>query len=145
MTIYIHNSYLCAPKQTSLCLFSYVLLNSYTGKLASLSSPMHSLFPASSAILYTSGADCNSCLYIPNDGSSLTMGTPYYVRVTAYNAMGSSAIGSSSGDDSEVVTAVPNQVKQLNLLRTPPLFFRGKQSKIEWDDSSRSKGVNILP
>lgn len=74
---------------------------------------MHSLFPASSAVLYVSGADCDSCLYIPNDGSSLTMGTPYYVRVTAYNALGSSAVGSSSGDDSEVVTATPNQVMQL--------------------------------
>lgn len=78
---------------------------------------MLSLFPASSAVLYISGADCDSCLYIPNDGSSLTMGTPYYVRVTAYNAMGSSAVGSDSGDDSEVVAATPNQVMQLKFLQ----------------------------
>ena len=78
---------------------------------------MHSLFPASSAVLYISGADCDSCLYIPNDGSSLTMGTPYYVRVTAYNALGSSVVGSGSGDDFGVVAATPNQVMQLHFLQ----------------------------
>lgn len=71
---------------------------------------MHSLHPADSAVLYISGADCDSCLYVPNDGTSLTMGTPYYVRVTAYNAQGASAIGSGSDDASLVAAVTPNQV-----------------------------------
>lgn len=71
---------------------------------------MHSLFPADSAVIYISGADCDSCLYIPNDGSTLTMGTPYYVRVMAYNAMGASEVGSGSEDSSLVVAVTPNQV-----------------------------------
>lgn len=73
---------------------------------------MHSLYPAESAVLYVSGADCDSCLYIPNDGTSLTMGTPYYVRVTAYNALGASEVGSGSEDNSLVVAATPNQVRR---------------------------------
>lgn len=83
--------------------------NSYNGTLAPLSSPMHSLYPESSATIYVSGADCDDCLYIPNDGSSLTMGTPYYVRVTAYNALGSSAVGTGY-DATEVATVTPNQI-----------------------------------
>lgn len=71
---------------------------------------MHSLFPADSAVIYISGADCDSCLYVPNDGSALTMGTPYYVRVMAYNAMGASEVGSGSEDSSLVVAVTPNQV-----------------------------------
>lgn len=70
---------------------------------------MHSLYPADSATLYISGADCVDCLYIPNDGSSLTLGTHYYVRVTAYNALGSSPVGRGS-DDKSVVAVIPNQV-----------------------------------
>lgn len=71
---------------------------------------MHSLYPADSAVIYFSGADCDSCLYVPNDGSTLTMGTPYYVRVLAYNAMGASEVGSGSEDSSLVVAVTPNQV-----------------------------------
>lgn len=89
---------------------SIVSLSSYTGTLTPLSSPMHSLYPADSSTLYISGADCVSCLYIPNDGSSLTMGTPYYVRVTAYNALGWSAVASGVDDTSGVATVTPNQV-----------------------------------
>ncbi|CAM9982839.1 unnamed protein product, partial [Ectocarpus sp. 12 AP-2014] len=83
---------------------------SYVGTLGPISSPMHSLYPADSAVLYISGSDCESCLYIPNDGSSLTMGTPYYVRIAAYNALGASEIGSGSDDSSLVVGVVPNQI-----------------------------------
>lgn len=70
---------------------------------------MHSLYPEDSATIYISGADCDNCLYIPNDDSSLTMGTPYYVRVTAYNAQGSSVVGSGSDSD-EVAAVIPNQI-----------------------------------
>lgn len=75
-----------------------------------ITSPMHSLHPADSAVLYVSGADCDSCLYVPGDGTSLTMGTPYYVRVTAYNAQGASEVGSGSADSSLVAAVTPNQV-----------------------------------
>lgn len=85
-------------------------LISYDGTLGAISSPMHSLYPADSAVLYISGADCDNCLYVPNDGTSLTMGTPYYVRVTAYNAQGASAVGSGSSDASLVAAVTPNQV-----------------------------------
>ena len=77
---------------------------------------MHSLFPADSAVLYISGADCDGCLYIPSDGSLLTLGTQYYVRVTAFNSLGSSAVASGSGDDSEVVAVIPNQVRSRLLI-----------------------------
>lgn len=69
---------------------------------------MHSLYPAESAVLYISGADCDGCLYIPGGGSAMTMGTPYYVRVTAYNALGGSSAGFGS-DNSGVSTVIPNQ------------------------------------
>lgn len=83
---------------------------SYEGTLGALSSPLHSLYPADSAVLYISGADCDSCLYVPEDGTPLTMGTPYYVRVTAFNAQGASEVGSGSADVSLVAAVTPNQV-----------------------------------
>lgn len=85
----------------------------YEGTLGQISSPIHSLYPADSAVLYISGDDCNSCLYIPNDGSSLTMGTMYYVRVRAYNALGGSEVVASSGseDGSQIASVTPNQVR----------------------------------
>lgn len=85
-----------------------------------LTSPMHSLHPADSAVLYISGADCDSCLYVPNDGTSLTMGTPYYLRVTAYNAQGASEVGSGSGDASLVAAVTPNQVTHLHRREAKP-------------------------
>lgn len=71
---------------------------------------MHLLYPADSAVLYIRGADCNGCLYIPDDGSTMTVGTPYYVRVTAYNALGASSAGTGS-DDPGVSMMIPNQVE----------------------------------
>lgn len=75
---------------------------------------MHSLYPAESAVLYVSGDDCDSCLYIPNDGSFLTMGTVYYVRVRAYNALGGSEVVASGGSDdgSQITSVTPNQVRR---------------------------------
>lgn len=73
---------------------------------------MHSLYPADSAVLYISGADCDGCLYIPDDGSTMTMGTPYYVRVAAYNALGASSAGTGS-EDSGVSMVTPNQVEHV--------------------------------
>lgn len=115
-------------------LFPCIVLYSYTSPLGLLSSPMHSLFPAETALLYISGADCDGCLYIPNDGSSLTMGTTYYVRVTAYNALGSSAVSGDSGDESEVVAATPNQV---NMIQVCNQCFSRPKNRIAY-----SQGIN---
>lgn len=40
----------------------------------------------------------------------MTVGTPYYVRVTAYNALGASSAGTGS-DDPGVSMMIPNQVE----------------------------------
>ncbi|CAM9134345.1 unnamed protein product [Discosporangium mesarthrocarpum] len=86
---------------------------SYDGDLSVLSSPMHALFPSESAVLSIRGSDCNGCFYLPSsDGVSgtgtLTMGTPYYVRVSAYNSMGGSQL--PTGSDDGVTAVTPNQV-----------------------------------